>query len=212
MTSKSEIRDTIGRQMTDAGVARFPGAVGRIPNIAGAAEAQEQIAKIEVWKQARTIKCNPDFPQRPLRARALAEGKVLYMAVPRLKTAKCFLELDPERINNHHYASTIKVRAPLSWVGWKADLWSTNSYSELYFLCWNIGIRHTSTCLVANAQVVSSGGLKWTCLTDCSYLRSGSNCTHLDLVAKKLVAKKYPTFTKHFLGIDDGDRIISSTC
>jgi 5-formyltetrahydrofolate cyclo-ligase len=39
------------------------------------------------------IKCNPDQAQAPVRQRALQEGKVLYMAVPRLTEERCFVAL-----------------------------------------------------------------------------------------------------------------------
>jgi 5-formyltetrahydrofolate cyclo-ligase len=39
------------------------------------------------------LKCNPDAPQLPVRRRALAEDKVVYMAVPRLRSGKPFLRL-----------------------------------------------------------------------------------------------------------------------
>jgi 5-formyltetrahydrofolate cyclo-ligase len=39
------------------------------------------------------IKCNPDAAQAPVRRRALQEGKVLYMAVPRLTQQRCFVAL-----------------------------------------------------------------------------------------------------------------------
>jgi 5-formyltetrahydrofolate cyclo-ligase len=41
------------------------------------------------------IKVNPDAPQLPVRARALADGKRLYMAVPRLAEPRPFVLLDP---------------------------------------------------------------------------------------------------------------------
>ena len=50
---------------------------------------------MDVWQQAKVVKGNPDKPQRPLRQRALEDGKVLYMAVPRLRQERCFVELDP---------------------------------------------------------------------------------------------------------------------
>lgn len=108
MRSKQEIRESVWRAMTQSGAALFPGAQGRIPNFVGAAQAAERIAFLDVWRQARVLKCNPDLPQQPLRQRALAEGKVIYMAVPRLTSEKCFLELDPERIGNLRLASTIR--------------------------------------------------------------------------------------------------------
>jgi 5-formyltetrahydrofolate cyclo-ligase len=44
------------------------------------------------------VKANPDSPQLPVRARALADRKLVYMAVPRLTDAKPFILLDPNRL------------------------------------------------------------------------------------------------------------------
>ena len=44
------------------------------------------------------IKANPDKAQRAVRARALTEGKVLYMAVPRLAHELPFYLLDPQHL------------------------------------------------------------------------------------------------------------------
>ncbi len=108
MNSKQEIRDRIWQAMTESKVAAFPGARGRIPNFVGAGLAAEKVFETDAWKRAETIKSNPDLPQRPLRKRALQEGKTVYMAVPRLTSEKCFLELDPDRIEDHNAASSIK--------------------------------------------------------------------------------------------------------
>ena len=54
---------------------------------------------LEAWQAAGVIKSNPDQPQRPLRQRALEEGKTVYMAVPRLRQEQCFVELDPSVID-----------------------------------------------------------------------------------------------------------------
>lgn len=45
------------------------------------------------------MKANPDAPQLPVRAQALADGKRLYMAVPRLRAEKPFILLDPRRLH-----------------------------------------------------------------------------------------------------------------
>jgi len=90
-------------------VARFPGAKGRIPNFTGAEKCAELVARLEVWENARAIKSNPDSPQRAIRHLALKQGKIVYMAVPRLREKKCFVELDPRRLGNKLYkASSIK--------------------------------------------------------------------------------------------------------
>ena len=58
--------------------------------------AAEKLAALPIWQQAKTIKCNPDSPQIPVRMRALQDGKRLYMAVPRLTDDRCFVELTAE--------------------------------------------------------------------------------------------------------------------
>lgn len=77
-------------------VARFPGARGRVPNFKGAEAAAERLASLPEWKAAQVVKANPDSPQLPVRRRALAEGKVVYMAVPRLAEPKPFVRLGRE--------------------------------------------------------------------------------------------------------------------
>lgn len=67
--------------------------VGHIPNFIGADIAADRLAETELWQQAKVIKCNPDSPHAAVRLRALADDKVLYMAVPRLSKKKCFVEL-----------------------------------------------------------------------------------------------------------------------
>ena len=69
---------------------------GHIPNFVGAEMAAEKLAALPIWQQAKTIKCNPDSPQIPVRMRALQDGKRLYMAVPRLTDDRCFVELTAE--------------------------------------------------------------------------------------------------------------------
>jgi len=96
--TKSEIRQKIWQTMERDGVARFPGASGRVPNFAGAEQAAQLLREMAVWRRALVVKVNPDAPQLPVRRLALAEGKILYMAVPRLRTEKCFVEIDPQRL------------------------------------------------------------------------------------------------------------------
>jgi 5-formyltetrahydrofolate cyclo-ligase len=95
---KQRIREQVWTMLQDARAALFPGARGRIPNFRGAAEAADRLAATPEWRRARAIKCNPDSPQRPVRLRALREGKRIYMAAPRLRERDCFWELDPARI------------------------------------------------------------------------------------------------------------------
>jgi 5-formyltetrahydrofolate cyclo-ligase len=62
-----------------------------------------------VWERAATVKANPDSPQWPVRQRALEDGKVVYMAVPRLARADPFFLLDPDHLaDTPRRASSIK--------------------------------------------------------------------------------------------------------
>jgi len=109
MKTKDKIRDEIWRLLQKRKVARFPGAEGRIPNFIGAEACAKQLAEMLFWKRAKVLKVNPDSPQRAIRQRALAEGKIIYMAVPRLRSEKPFIELDPKKLKCSPYvASSIK--------------------------------------------------------------------------------------------------------
>jgi 5-formyltetrahydrofolate cyclo-ligase len=82
-----------------AGAARFPGVEGRIPNFIGAEAAAKRLAGTTAWRSAQVVKANPDSPQWPVRIRALEEGKMVYMAVPRLTDDRPFWRLDPRRLH-----------------------------------------------------------------------------------------------------------------
>jgi len=96
--------------MDREGVSRFPGAEGRIPNFAGAKAAAERLARHPVWQNAQTIKANPDSPQTHARRTALSQGKLLVMAVPRLRDLHPFRLLDPGALTEEETreAATIK--------------------------------------------------------------------------------------------------------
>ncbi len=115
MTSKQELREQVWSELERVGADRFPGARGRIPNFKGAEAAADLLAATGAWQAARTIKTNPDSPQRPVRQSALRDGKRVYMAVPRLRKRKCFLELNPDHLADEqlHRASTIKGSSEL---------------------------------------------------------------------------------------------------
>ncbi|NIM51312.1 MAG: 5-formyltetrahydrofolate cyclo-ligase [Gemmatimonadales bacterium] len=106
---KHDLRQRIWDLLRDQEAARFPGAHGRIPNFTGAEDAALLLAKLPEWQSAHTLKANPDLPQLPVRAFALQQGKTVYMAVPRLRQQKCFIELDPERVTgSERRAASIK--------------------------------------------------------------------------------------------------------
>lgn len=110
MKSKSELREEAWARLTHAGVSRFPGARGRIPNFTGAEKAAAHLVSSPEFERAKAIKSNPDSPQRKVRHAALLAGKTVFMAVPKLAEAKPFLRLDPRRIDASDlwYAASIK--------------------------------------------------------------------------------------------------------
>ena len=110
MRSKDQVRRDVWRSMDREGVSRFPGAEGRIPNFAGAKAAAERLARHSAWMDAEVIKANPDSPQTHARRLALAQGKTLVMAVPRLREQHPFRLLDPKRLGEEavREAATIK--------------------------------------------------------------------------------------------------------
>ena len=96
---KQALRERVWDALEASGEARFPFPPhGRIPNFAGSRDAADRLATRRAWRAADTVKANPDAPQLPARRRALREGKTVYVAVPRLREARCFLELDPARL------------------------------------------------------------------------------------------------------------------
>ncbi len=109
MRSKEEIREKVWSRLQQKKVARFPGAEGRIPNFIGAEACARIVSQLQHWRKAKALKVNPDSPQRAIRQKALEEGKIIYMAVPRLHSDKPFIELDPQKIKCSAYvASSIK--------------------------------------------------------------------------------------------------------
>jgi hypothetical protein len=118
--AKQEARHRTWALLEQEGAVKPPGtAVGKIPNFLGAEAAAEQLATQPLWQTARVLKANPDKAQRAVRAKALAEGKVLYVAVPRLADDLPFYLLDPEDLCGSPWEAASKegaARAASRWV------------------------------------------------------------------------------------------------
>lgn len=99
LSAKQTLREEVWDALEAGGLARFPGARGRIPNFAGAADAAERLRGLPLWGDTGVVKANPDAPQWPVRQRALADGIVLYMAVPRLAEPAPFVRLHPAAVD-----------------------------------------------------------------------------------------------------------------
>lgn len=112
LASKAALRTRVWDDLDRPGIARFPRPANRIPNFVGAEAAARLLAGTDEWMAASTVKANPDSAQWPVRTRALQDGKVVYMAVPRLAEADPFFLLDPEHLADEpRQASSIKGAA-----------------------------------------------------------------------------------------------------
>jgi 5-formyltetrahydrofolate cyclo-ligase len=112
LAAKAALRALLWADLDRPGIARFPKPANRIPNFVGAESAAARLAETAEWAAASTVKANPDSPQWPVRARALRDGKVVYMAVPRLAERDPFFLLDPAHLaDDPRTASSIKGAA-----------------------------------------------------------------------------------------------------
>lgn len=96
--AKQAIRDRVWR-LLERERAVPSGSYGKIPSFDGADQTAARLAELDAWKRARIIKANPDHAQLPVRVRALHDGKLLYMAVPKIASEKPFFLLDPEALD-----------------------------------------------------------------------------------------------------------------
>jgi 5-formyltetrahydrofolate cyclo-ligase len=94
---KDEVRAEIWRKLEETGTHIGP-VWSVIPNFVGADLAAWHLSQTPEWKAARTVKCNPDPPQIPVRLRALYDGKIVYAPVPYLTREFPYLRLDPEKL------------------------------------------------------------------------------------------------------------------
>ncbi|XP_026729478.1 methenyltetrahydrofolate synthase domain-containing protein-like [Trichoplusia ni] len=84
--TKHSFRLKVWRHLETNGLAMFPRPVyNRIPNFKGAPEAAAKLAELDVFKNATTVKVNPDKPQEAVRVLCLEQQKTLYVPVPRLQ-------------------------------------------------------------------------------------------------------------------------------
>ncbi|MFE7432124.1 5-formyltetrahydrofolate cyclo-ligase [Streptomyces tendae] len=93
--AKQAVRTQVWDALTTADAVHDASVHGRIPHFKGAEQAAARLAALPVWQRASVVKAVPDKAQLPVRARALGEGKTVYMAVPKLATLKPFYLLDP---------------------------------------------------------------------------------------------------------------------
>jgi 5-formyltetrahydrofolate cyclo-ligase len=92
--AKQAIRERVWN-LLEAEHAVEPGVHGHIPDFVGTAAAAHRLADLPAWSNAQMVKAVPDTAQLPVRARALADGKTVYTAVPKLADERPFYLLDP---------------------------------------------------------------------------------------------------------------------
>lgn len=92
--AKQPIRERVWAALEAAGAVET-GVAGYIPDFRGADQAAGRLAALPVWQQARVLKIVPDRAQLPVRILALEQGKLVYMAAPKLATPEPFYVLDP---------------------------------------------------------------------------------------------------------------------
>jgi 5-formyltetrahydrofolate cyclo-ligase len=95
--NKDVLRNDVWGRLEDSGMSLGP-VWSHIPNFIGADQAAWHLARTDAWKRAKTVKCNPDPPQIPVRLRALYDGKVLYAPVPYLTREFPYLRIDPRKL------------------------------------------------------------------------------------------------------------------
>jgi 5-formyltetrahydrofolate cyclo-ligase len=92
--TKDAARADVWQNLEESGTSIGP-VWSAIPNFEGADTADWWLAQTPEWKAVRTVKCNPDPPQIPVRLRALYDGKIVYAPVPYLTKEFPYLRLDP---------------------------------------------------------------------------------------------------------------------
>jgi 5-formyltetrahydrofolate cyclo-ligase len=93
-STKDSVRNDVWQNLEETGIGVGP-VWSVIPNFVGADTAAWHLAQTPEWKAARTVKCNPDPPQIPVRLRALYDRKILYAPVPYLTRDFPYLRVDP---------------------------------------------------------------------------------------------------------------------
>jgi 5-formyltetrahydrofolate cyclo-ligase len=96
--AKKAIRSRVWDLLVRQRVAE-PGVHGYVPAFVGAEAAADRLAGLPEWRAAQVVKAVPDRAQQPVRERALRDGKLLYVAVPRLAAELPFFVLDPADVS-----------------------------------------------------------------------------------------------------------------
>ncbi len=192
--SKDEVRKEVWQAMDRAGVSRFPGAAGRIPNFAGAKLAAEKLTGHRLWKRARVIKANPDSPQTYARRAALEEGKTVIMAVPRLRDPHPFRVLDPKELSKQAVKEAATIKGALR----HGRVIALDDLPEIDFvLCGSVAVN------LSGARIGKGGGysdLEYGVLIDAGKI--DGHTTVATTVHPTQILRRHLMMTAHDLPVD----------
>jgi len=108
--AKKAIRSRVWDLLVRERVAE-PGVHGYVPAFVGAEDAADRLATLPEWRAAQVVKAAPDRAQLPVRERALHDGKLLYVAVPKLAAEFPFFVLDPADVTTAPAAAASQEHA-----------------------------------------------------------------------------------------------------
>lgn len=109
-SAKQAVRERVWSMLeTEGAVSR--GVHGKIPDFYGADRAADRLADLPEWHRSQVVKANPDRAQLQVRIRALQDGKLLYVAVPKMATPQPFYVLDPAHLSASAEAAADKEGA-----------------------------------------------------------------------------------------------------
>lgn len=96
--AKNLLRQKVWDRLDTGNIGRTGPMHGEIPNFSGTDRAAHLLAEQPAWNAAKVVKANPDRAQAEVRLNAVNNGKLLYMAVPRIATAEPFYLIDPSKL------------------------------------------------------------------------------------------------------------------
>lgn len=77
--TKHSIRTSVWQQLEKANLVNFPlPCWGRIPNFKGCEQANSKLIELDVFKNAKVVKVNPDKPQEPVRVSVLEVNSYIF--------------------------------------------------------------------------------------------------------------------------------------
>ena len=109
--TKAQVRQKVWELLHRCDALRFPTVQGGVPNFIDADRAARLLRELAVWRRALVVKTTADAALLFVRRLAIEDGKLLYIAVPKLRSEKCFVEIDPRRLGKRSLVAASFPRA-----------------------------------------------------------------------------------------------------